>query len=247
MNSVKFGSKVKGFTLIEMLVVITIIALLAGISSIAIYGFQRDARVETNNNKAQMIYTGIQNVLVQCEIHQDHSLLDADLKGGEVPTNYSDDPMLYAELYFRVDQGKIDDEIKILSKYKTKADAEGVAKRDSSDDTEEAWFKELEKSLLSVIDSSFEGVCAVYIDYEDFVVDSAICIEPAFAANVDITDLSTSGDSIGAFLQNLNAYIGYEPNGTDKKRFRIISSRADQKDCVKNEGVYFGAYPTALD
>ena len=68
--------KLKGFTLIELIVVIAIITVLSGILSLAINGFRRDARIETNNKKAQMVYTAFQDILIDMEVSQDTSMLD---------------------------------------------------------------------------------------------------------------------------------------------------------------------------
>lgn len=251
MNSTKFGSKVKGFTLLELIIVMAIIAILAGISSTLIQGFQRDARLETGNNKAQMLHTGIQNLLIQCEIKQDRSLFDADALGDK-PSNasYEADPMVYAELYFRIADGKIDDEIYLVSKYKTEATKRNYAERNSSNAKKKAWFDDLEKAILSVADASLEGFCAVYIDYEDYVVDSAICIEPAFSSNVDLTNISTSSNGIGELMNQINPYAYYTTNtgetNTDKE-YRMLTSYDAQRTCVKQKGIYFGAYPTVMD
>ena len=59
-----------------MLIVIAIIAILAGIMSLFVSGFVRDARIETANNNAQMIYMAFQDIIMDCEIKQDNSIFE---------------------------------------------------------------------------------------------------------------------------------------------------------------------------
>lgn len=68
--------RVKGFTLVEMIVVIAIIAILAGVINLATQGFIRDARLETMNDKAQMVYMAFQDIVTNCEIKQDKSIFE---------------------------------------------------------------------------------------------------------------------------------------------------------------------------
>lgn len=70
------SKKIKGFTLVELIVVIAILVVLMSISSLVIVGFRRDAQIETSNEKAKIIFTAIQDALIDMEIKQDKSLLD---------------------------------------------------------------------------------------------------------------------------------------------------------------------------
>lgn len=249
MNSTKFGSKVKGFTLVEMIVVIAIIGILAGMLSLFISGFQRDARIESNNNKAQMLHTGFQNLLIQQEINQDRSLFDADAIGA-TPSNaaYEADQMVYNEIYFRMADGKLDDVVHVISIYATEAPKRNYAQRNT---VNADWFDDLEKAILSVVDNTFEGVCAVYIDYEDYAVESAICFELGGAASdADLKVYTTGGNGIGQLMHTINPYAPYtvEANETNTdKQCRKLTSLDAQKTAVKRDGIYFGAYPTAMD
>ena len=233
MNSKILGSKVKGFTLIEMLVVITIIAILAGISSIIINGFQRDARIETGNNNAKMLHTGMQNQVIQCEIKQDNELFNAD------PA--LNDEMIYSRIFFRMEATQIDDVIAVSSTYKnTAGDKINYATRGNAVTGE--WFNQLEKAILSMVDSSFEGFCAVYIDFENYTVDSALCFELVYANDLDLGKY----DDINAFFTDINSYVPatYWAGEDNRKQFRMLISSQGQKNCVDKKGVYFGAYTT---
>ena len=64
------AKSLKGFTVIELLIVIAILAILAGMISIVTSGLVRDARLESARTSAQEAYTGIQNALIQMEIKQ---------------------------------------------------------------------------------------------------------------------------------------------------------------------------------
>lgn len=80
-----------------MLVVIAIIAILAGITSMAVSGFVRDARLETANSKARMIYTAFQDIIMDCEIKQDNSIFEGH--DGD-----STEDIIGAVVFFRISQ-----------------------------------------------------------------------------------------------------------------------------------------------
>ncbi len=61
-------SAVKGFTLIELIVVMAIIAVLASMLSIAIIAYIRDAKMETADENAQIASKAIQKFLTEYEI-----------------------------------------------------------------------------------------------------------------------------------------------------------------------------------
>ncbi|MGN0674787.1 MAG: type II secretion system protein [Oscillospiraceae bacterium] len=240
MNSKKIGSKLKGFTLIELIVVMAIIAVLAGILSILISGFQRDARMEADNNKAQMVYTGMQNQLIQCEIKQDRSLIDAGAHYS--PSVGSSEEIKYVELYFEMGEGKLGDAVNVKSLYDGGTVAIRSAERNHA--TTGKWYNELEKAILSFVDDSFDGGVAVYIDYENFVVDSVIYIESAFFE----ADLSNYSTSIAPFMADkFNGYADFCTWGDTTKVFRMLDSMDKQKECIKYKGMYFGAYPMISD
>lgn len=116
--------KLKGFTLIEMIVVIAIIAILSSMMSIVLRGFRRDALIETQNDKARMVYTAFQDVLINCEIKQDVTMFDVREELANPAISATG-----AVLFFRVSDTSIDgkanvnrstgigDEIHIMTSY----------------------------------------------------------------------------------------------------------------------------------
>lgn len=83
--------------MIELIIVMAIIAILAGISSLIISGFMRDARLETANNNARMIYTAFQDIIMDCEIKQDNSIFEGH--DGE-----DTDGIIGAVVFFRISE-----------------------------------------------------------------------------------------------------------------------------------------------
>lgn len=114
---------VKGFTLIELIVVIAIITILSGIISLAISGYRRDAKIESLNKQAQMVFTAFQNALIEMEINQDTSMLDVreyngdygDIKGAVVFFRISDKAASGAANLSK--SSGIGDEIHIMTAY----------------------------------------------------------------------------------------------------------------------------------
>lgn len=67
-NSEKRRSSLKGFTLIELVIVIAIIAILMSMISLAITGFTNDAKRETADEQARMVSQSFQSLLTEYEI-----------------------------------------------------------------------------------------------------------------------------------------------------------------------------------
>ena len=71
--------KLKGFTIIELMVVLTIIAVLCAIGVPAALTWIRDARMRDANEEARLVYSAVQDYLTELEIK------NIDLSGSSVP------------------------------------------------------------------------------------------------------------------------------------------------------------------
>lgn len=117
--------------MIELIIVIAIIAILAGILSTVMNGFVRDARLETANNNARIIYTAFQDIIMDCEIKQDNSIFEGH--GGD---NTKD--IIGAVVFFRISETDADghankngatglgDEIHVMCMHENAGSAGGV-------------------------------------------------------------------------------------------------------------------------
>ncbi len=93
---VRKSKSFKGFTLIELIVVMAIIVIMAGIVSLFMNGFVRTNRIETNNAKAKVVYDAFQDILIDCEVKQDKSMFDVR----QFNNNYGD--ITGAVMFFRI-------------------------------------------------------------------------------------------------------------------------------------------------
>lgn len=165
--------KLKGFTLIELIIVMAIIAILASMISILATGIVRDARLDTARSQAQSAYMAIQNTLVQLEINGKGDLLD--------PTTYLGSGTVtgYVTLSFYMDRGTIgskgDTVIQDGSITTSLTYTYPNAAAPASDS--ERNFRKLAKYLTDNLDMDFTGYVYAAIDMSDWMVDSVVTIE----------------------------------------------------------------------
>ncbi len=252
MNSKISGSRVKGFTLVEMLIVIAIIAILAGSISLFVAGFQRDARIETNNNKARMVYTAFQNILINCEIEQDDSAFDLV----EPKDSDYDGILEYALFQFSMSDAKVDDIITVRPQY-VAGDSGSVAHnlkdyyvdRNSADAATKERFELVEKAITSYLDSSFEGTAIVYVNYKNYVVDSVLYFEPNVIDKPSSGETKYFADNVSPAISKLmsDGYVETEYREGCSYPFPILKSLDEQKKYYKYVGSNLGAYPLLTD
>ena len=180
--------KLKGFTLVELLIVIAIISILAGMISLSVAAIVRNSRLETANNGAKAVYTGLQNALVQMEIKQQDNLLDP-ITYGETGT-FSN----YVTIEFLMDNGILsstnlftksgdtanfyisDGTMKSAFKYDYPNTEEPVSPSDVEKERERQFLK-LAKYVTDNLDMGFTGYVYAAIDLNDWAVDSIVFIE----------------------------------------------------------------------
>lgn len=163
----------KGFTIVELLIVMAILSILAGMISIVTNGLVRDARLDAARSSAQEVYTGIQNALVQMEIKQQSNLLD--------PVTYGETGTFskYVTLSFIMDNGNISssEDFEINDGTMTATLNYDYPNAAAASDDKEKAFRKLAKYITDNLSMDFTGYVYAAIDMEDWVVDSVVFIE----------------------------------------------------------------------
>ena len=216
--------------MIELIIVMAIIAILAGMLSLAIGGFQRDARIEAANNEAQIAYTGFQNILVWCEINQDIDLFNIR----KIVSPTSKDKPTYCVVAFEMDNGTIvNGRYKLTTMYgaaAVSADEDQSVRSGGTgvSDEEKKAYKKFETFVKSNFSQDFTGAMAFYIDLEDYLVDSAVYCETASDLT---TSINSASDPVPA-NQYMKSTV-YEPGDSAKgKKFTTFYDIAAQKNNV---------------
>lgn len=146
--------KLKGFTIIELMVVIAIIAVLASIGVPAALTWVRDAKVRDANEEARLLYSAVQDYLTELEIK------NVDLKTGS-----TNDMILYSCSYDDtlknyVDSSATKDKVASYGAFYSGADMNGAVKGKAID-------------FSDALTENFEGVWIAKINMDTYTVIEA--------------------------------------------------------------------------
>lgn len=222
--------KVKGFTLLELIIVVAIISILAGISSVLISGFIRDANCESMNNRAQQIYASVQNMLVECEIDNDTSFIDPKYVNSGTKSNPA-----YVYLALSLNNGELNAANTLVSDTLGSLSGTSVAFYNATTNTYTTKsYDLLNRYLADTLAADFTGYAYVCIDLESYVVDSVTYCE--------------SMDKLKDALAGSNAFCDiYQKNGVFTsgvaKELYGCKDIYHQKDEYENSGYYIGHHP----
>lgn len=226
--------RIKGFTLVELIVVIAIIVILAGITNLVTQSFVKNARTETANDKARLVFTGFQNILTQCEIKQDNSAISPKIESNAV---VNDSSLKRIIIEFKCYDGNIQC-CKVTGSTGTGSTGTAVESKYNNhytgsmlkyNDGGTKGSSKLPNAIAGIIDSSFEGEAKVYIDYENYEVESVV-----------YRQLSDSD-------KNQTTYVINDSNLTHYGWYCGYADRQDQDAKYKSSGILYGAYPFQRD
>lgn len=222
----------KGFTVIELLIVIAILAILAGMISIITSGLVRDSRLETARDKAQTVYTSVQNALIQIEIKQESTILD--------PTTYGAGGTFskYVTLSFVMDNGNMSSShAMVINDGTTTATLayDYPSAASATTDTEKK-FRKLAKYLSDNLAMDFTGYVYAAIDMEDWVVDSVVFVE-------DYARVEASANGIADFVPMFKTKSSGSTNIMTASNGRIPFC----EDIYQQKRIYSGKENALLD
>lgn len=223
--------RIKGFTLVELIVVIAIIVILAGITNLVTQSFVKNARTEAANDKARLLFTGFQNILTQCEIKQDSSTLSydstndhlADLGKVIISAKLYDGSIQYMQI---TDYPTGTGTVTPIGAAATKFVSGGLEWDPAKPLNYKGPLSKLANAMGGIVDTSFEGEVKIFIDYENYEVKSVVYRQ--------LSDTDKNQTSFVINNSNLTTYGGW---------YCSYANRSDQETKYKSSGVLYGAYP----
>lgn len=160
--------KLKGFTIIELLVVLTIITVLCSIGVPAALTWARDAKMRDANEEARLVYSAVQDYLTELEIK------NTELKGGS--TNVT---IMYSSSNVGTTMPNLADHIKNLEKAaegKTNKHINRNASTYGGFNSGAAVNTTVQKELVDLseaLSGEFEGAWAAKINTDTYTVIAA--------------------------------------------------------------------------
>jgi hypothetical protein len=155
-------------------------------------------------------------------------------------------------IQFGMSNGKVDDRITIIPQYSATVtelsadDSSGrydINRNDTDSNLKKVYFEAVEKAILSNLDNSFEGYAVVYIDFENYLVDSVIYYQP----NVIPSPVTNYSTDVAPHISALDKFADIHKYIGSTYSFRMLNSADDQKNYYKRVGQYMGAYPKVDD